>query len=315
MKKLRSICIAIATMLMTVFALSGCMIVNGQKMKNVKGTYKLTQYSYRRAYDSDKTPPNTINYIEDYGYEVYLVVTGGTDGYYVHKDNNTPAYCVKVQLSYEYNTEDSSLVDYVYYRTSSTAETSKLAVTRDSFNYSVPSITLFGRVTEEVSKSWKKVDKATDLSYVKSQLPNIREYDWGERDVEGVYSAYGPYWENNAGVVEGAPENPYVYCFTEIDTVAKLARIVYLRQEENSQEERETKVITLVNGWDEIKIGDETWTRVMGWNDRYAVIRPAEGAQDGSTVKYEFSMVRADIGDEVLAELIAEILPSPEITE
>ncbi len=316
MKKLRRICIAIATILMSVFALSSCMLVQSQKMENVKGTYKLTSYTYRPAYDSGKTPPNTINYVQDRGYERYLVVTGSSEGYFVHKDNDTPAYSMKVQISYEYDTEDTSLISYVYYKESASAEASKLAVTRDSFNYSVPSITLFGRVTSETSISWKKVDKATDLSYVKTQLPDVREYDFGEKEVEGVYSAYGPYWENNASAAQENPVNPYVYYFTEIDAFTKQARIVYLKTEEGSVEVREEpKPITLVNGWDEIQIGDETWTRVVGWNDRYAVIRPAEGAQDGSTVKYEFSMVRADIGDEVLAELIAESLPTPEVTE
>ena len=130
-----------------------------------------------------------------------------------------------------------------------------------------------------------------------------------EKDVEGVYSAYGPYWENNVSNAQEQPVNPYVYYLTEIDPIEKSARIVYLRKEEGSTEQSETKTITLVNGWNEIKVGDETWVRPSGWTERYEVIRPAEDLTDGSTVRYEISRVRAEIGDDVLAEVITEKYP------
>ena len=311
MKKLRRICIAIATILMSVFALSSCMVIQAQKMDKVKGTYVLTSYTRTNG----KTN-KTTDYITD-GYESYLVVTGSSQGYFVHKDNQTEAYSRKVFFTYTYDEEQTSKVARVRYSFVNGGTGDDMGVTAGGLNYSKPRIYLSDLVNSDgYSISWKKVDNATDLSYVKSQVGELREYDLGDYEVEGIYSAYGPYWENNASNATENPVNPYVYYFAEFDAVAKQVRIVYLRKEEGSVEVREEpKPITLVNGWDEIQVGEETWVRPAGWSERYDVIRSAEGAEDGSTVKYDFSKVSSQIGDDALAGLIAEKLPAPEVTE
>ena len=87
-------------------------------MKSVKGTYKLTNYTYTPQYErKEGYTPTTIDYIADRGYEVYLVVTGESEGYYVHKDNEVEAYSTKVSLTYEYDQDDSSKVSRVQYKT------------------------------------------------------------------------------------------------------------------------------------------------------------------------------------------------------
>ena len=197
MKKIKLASIALS-LLLGITAFSSCMVINSQKMKNVKGTYQLTNYTYTPKHERKANyTPNTIDYIADRGYEVYLVITGENKGYYVHKDNETEAYSTVVDLSYEYDTEDSSKVSYVQYRTSvetvSGAEWNRFGVTKDALNYSLPAFDYTELFTkrpmrsESISKSWKKVDKATDLSYVKKQLGEIKEYgyeDFALKDAE-----------------------------------------------------------------------------------------------------------------------------------
>ena len=306
MKKLKGLCVMLATALITIFGLVGCTMVQAQTMEQVKGTYELTSYTR-----TDGKTNKTTNYIEQYGYERYLVVTGSNQGYLVHKDNDTPAYSRKIFLTYTYDQEQTSKIAHLSYTLVSGSNGDDMGVTAGGLNYSKPRIYFSDLVNSDgYSYSWKKVDDATDLTYVKTKFESVREYDWGEYEVEGVYSAYGPYWENNASGVEVMPVNPYVYYLIELDPVAKQVRIAYLKTEEGSVEVREEpKPITLVNGWDEIQVGDETWVRPSGWTERYDVIRPVEGAEDGSTVRYELSRVRAGIGDAVLEEVITEKHP------
>ena len=72
--------------LLVVFT-SGCYMINAQKMRKVKGTYELTGYSITNGY-TDKT----TDYIATYGYKVYLIVTGNSQGYCVFSDNDTEPY-------------------------------------------------------------------------------------------------------------------------------------------------------------------------------------------------------------------------------
>ena len=105
----------IAALMLT---LAGCYTISGQKMKNVRGTYKLTSYTYTPTYErKEGYTPRTYNYLEDeeYQYEDYLIITGTGMGYYVHKEAGSAAYVKEVTLSYEYDEEDSSKVEYVIF--------------------------------------------------------------------------------------------------------------------------------------------------------------------------------------------------------
>ena len=76
-------------------SLCSCYTISAQKLDNVKGTYKLTHYTYTPSYErKDGYTPTHRNYITDekYLYEDYLIVTGSNTGYYVHKAKDTEAY-------------------------------------------------------------------------------------------------------------------------------------------------------------------------------------------------------------------------------
>ena len=170
-------------------------------MKAVKGTYKLTTYSYTPQHErrSGYTAP-TYDYVngEKYMYEDYLVVTGTGTGYYIHKDASGDAYVKEITLSYEYDSEDSSKVNYVTYNDSVSVNSDeggrhRLGVTKDGFNYYKAAfdytelITKRQMRTESISVHWEKVSRATDLTYVSEQLGELKYYEYSAFARRGVY--------------------------------------------------------------------------------------------------------------------------------
>lgn len=149
---------------------TGCYFIQAQPMKNVKGTYELTSYTRTNG----KTNAVT-DYIETYGYKVYLVVTGSEQGYCVFSNNDTEPYYYTCSLSYTHNEDKSSYIDYVVYAYNGTSQ--KFGVTKDALNFSRPAIKWSETITSDgISVSWKRVSKKTDLSYVEEQLGTVAEY-------------------------------------------------------------------------------------------------------------------------------------------
>ena len=170
MKKLK-VLTPLLLVIAILFLSTSCYIVSGQKMKYVKGTYELTSYTRTNG----KTNAVT-DYMETIGYKAYLVVTGTGEGYYVFTNNTTAPTYRKVTLTYEYNTEDSSKVDYVIYRFQGEEE-QRLGVTRDSLTYSRIAIKLSENIySDGYYMGWKKVSKTLDLSYAEEQLGSLTEY-------------------------------------------------------------------------------------------------------------------------------------------
>lgn len=270
MKKLRKICMILATALIMVF-LAGCYVIQAQSMKNVKGTYQLTSYTYTPSYTYGRPKPATINYIEEKGYEVYLVVTGTGKGYYVHKDNETPAYSIEVDLTYEYAEEDSSKVEYVKYKTVLEKEyqtSNKFGVTRGSLNCSNPGGITLGikgtPVTAGYDKNWKKVSDATDLSYVEPKFPNLKKYTNEEWAMNVVFELSSTKNVTTQEWIQEA-DNPYEYYYIAIDPIEKQATTYYALKEDLIQW-KETKLITLVDGWNTIQIDGVEWSKMSGSN-------------------------------------------------
>ena len=178
MKKLKILAPILMVVMMLLLSV-GCYMVSGQKMKNVKGTYELTSYTRTNG----KTNAVT-NYMETAEYKAYLVVTGGSEGYYVYTNKDDAPNYRKVTLAYEYNQEDSSKVDYVIYRFTSSDE-QRLGVTKDNLNFSRPAIKLSETIySDGISMSWKKADDAVDLSYAEAQFGTLVEYSTLQENVE-----------------------------------------------------------------------------------------------------------------------------------
>ena len=176
MKKLKILSLALA-LLTFVATVTGCTFVQAQKMKNVKGTYLLTTRTNTHAVTGAVT-----DYVNDKGWQVYLVVTGTGTGYYVFKDNQTEQPWYKeVTLSYEYDEDNSSLVRQVHYKFLNDNNDYHFGVTKDALNYSKPPVKITDKWhTPGESWTWKKESDAIDLSYAREKLGEIVPYQTNE---------------------------------------------------------------------------------------------------------------------------------------
>ena len=82
MKKIISVILLSALLVLSLFNLSGCYNVRSGKMKRVQGTYELTGYST----DKDE--------IEARGIKLYVVIRSDGTGYYAYEDKDTDRYFV-----------------------------------------------------------------------------------------------------------------------------------------------------------------------------------------------------------------------------
>ena len=283
-------------------------------MKNVKGTYQLTRYTYTPSYErKEGYTPKTIDYIEDKGYEVYLVVTGTGEGYYVHKDNDTPAYCLNVSMAYEYSQDDSSKVDYVKYQTSlSNGSWNSFAVTKDALNYSLPAFdytqlfTVKKMRSEAVDKDWKKISAATDLTYVKTKFTDLKEYTDEEWALNVVFELSSV---KNVTANEWV-EDVYQYYYIAIEPIEKVATTYYALKEDLVQKE-ETSEITLVDGWNKIEINGIEWTKE---ENSYTYKRTFTEGEGDEAVTYEVNLWQAqrEWTESSIAEMIQNRMPIEE---
>lgn len=312
MKKLKYL---ITTLLIMAFAVTsfGCYAISAQKMDKVKGTYKLTSYTYTPSYERrEGYTPKTYDYIsgENYLYEDYLVVTGAGTGYYVHKDVNNSAYSKEVTLSYIYNSEDSSKVEYVIWNDAlsgnSDSDGHKLGVAKDRLNFSLPAFDytqLFTKKnmrSEDLYVNWQKVDRATDLSYVKEQLNGIKEYSYEAYGVRGIYE-----WEITTDIeTSQAVDNQYQYYFIVVDTANGVtnAKISYALKETPMVRVNETVTLTHTAGdWSSMTIGDIVWSIDSNWGTYYY------SEVDG--MRRQITNRSSDISNARLSELIEGKMP------
>ena len=308
--KILSVAVVLAVLASSVF---GCYFIKGQPMSKVKGTYKLTHYSYTREYERrEGYTPRTYNYVEDEDclYQDYLVVTGTGTGYYVHKAVGIPAYSKEVNLSYEYNQEDSSKVDYVIHNdaisVNSTSGVHRIGVNGNILNYQKQAFDytqLFTNKpmrTEDLSIRWEKVSDATDLSYAVEQLGQLKTYDYKAFGVRGIYELnLMTYVEG-----EGYPENPYQYYFCVVDTakgVSTVKTYYALKETPTEQVVNEVAFANLSGDWASVKVGDNTWNIETLWQNYYIL------EKDG--VRYEAGRVMNDITDADLQYMISCRLP------
>ncbi len=311
-KHLLALILIVSVLLTTV----GCYFVQGQKMNTVKGTYKLTHYSYTPSYErKDGYTPKTRNYItgEEYLYEDYLIITGTSTGYYVHKAVGVEPYVKEITLSYEYDPEDGSKVEYVIYNDAISVNESsgiyKLGVTKNNLNYTKSAFDYTELFTkrpmrsEAISVGWTKVDKAIDLSYVADQIGTFKKYDYKAFGIKGIYELSAP-TEIETGNV---PESEYQYYFYAVDTAEnKITATVYYALKESPTEQVKHSV-TISKGaddWSLISVDGKVWTLDPSWGNSYYF------ESDG--LKYFLSHVSYDLSDKVLASLVESKVPTQE---
>lgn len=264
--------VALAVILCFLFTAVGCYFISSQKMRNLKGTYKLSHYTYTPSYERrEGYTPRTYDYIadEEYLYEDYLIITGSVSGYYVHKQAGEEPYVKEVTLKYEYDSEDSSKVSYVVFNDAITVNSdsgfNRMGVSKNGLNYSKTAIDYTELFTkrpmrsESLSIRWEKVSRDTDLGYVEEQLGSLRKYDYRGFAVRGIYKLDDGY-DANAGVFL---DTPYHYYYYVIDTAeGELSATAYYAMKE-TPEVRETRTVSIerdAEDWSLITVDGRQWT-------------------------------------------------------
>lgn len=309
-KRLFTVILSVALML----TLVGCYTISGQKMKTVQGTYKLTQYTYTPQYErKEGYTPRTFNYIddEDYQYEDYLIITGTNMGYYVHKQVNAPAYVKEVTLSYEYDTDNSSKVEYVIFNDALTVNENsgfnKMGVTKDSLNYTKNAIDYTQLITkkpmrtEALTVRWTKVSRDTDLKYVDKQFGQMKKYDYKAFGARGIYQRNDP-WDIETGVVQDTPYQYFYYIIDTAENGLKATAYYALKESPNEQVVRQYSLSRDVEDWSQFSIDGVTWMLEQPWNSKYY--------NDTDGLRTTISCVSNDISDARLQEVISLYIPT-----
>ena len=266
MKNTRKIISALLIVALLAVSLSGCYIVSGQKMRNVKGPYKLTTYTYTPQHERKSNyTALSYDYVNDerYKYEDYLIVTGTGTGYYVHTEAGGDNYIKEITLSYEYDSEDTSKVNYVTYNDSLSVNSDeggrhRLGVSKDGFNYYKAAFDyteLFTKRemrTESLSVHWEKVSRATDLSYVNELFGNLPYYEYSAFSYRGIYEITNVYATSS--------NSDYLYFFCKLDTAKdSLRATLYYQKKDSEKVVAAVEVVRSADGWDTLTVDGVTW--------------------------------------------------------
>lgn len=229
-----SVALAIVLVCSAIFA-TGCYIIRGVKMKNLVGTYELTNYTAK------------TNLLESREIKLYLVINNSGKSYYVFKDNDTELYAAEMHVSFTANTEDSSKYDYVkctFYDN----YTIDFGINGDILNYSkiVWKPLQWGKPLEQdytISVSLKKVSKNTDLSYAAETLgAELTAMPFGWAQKSAVYTleniSMDGWFLSREEIAEIGMEQP-VYAYVRLDTFNNKATCYYMMASEEEQKEIE----------------------------------------------------------------------------
>ncbi len=295
-------------------SLFSCYVVSGQKMDKVKGTYKLSSYSYTPSYErKNGYTAKSRNYVtdEEYLYEDYLVITGSNTGYYVHKAVNTEAYSKVVTLRYEYSQENSSEVEYVIFNdalsVNSSTGTNKLGVSKNRLNYSKPAFDYTELFTdrqmrsEDISVSWEKVDGATDLSYVQTKLGNLNTYSYEGFGARGIYELTSVMNLETSELIQ----TDYQYFFYVIDTAENASSATVYYATTDSPTTPLTRTVTITQGsssWESFTMDGSVWSN----DPLYSVYYCTQVGNDKITI----TCVSSDISESTVQYYIENRLPT-----
>lgn len=188
------------------------------KKEDVVGTYKLVTDT-RTEYQQE-----TVDNIEKYGREAYLVVTGKDYGYYVYKDNSTPVFAREVKLEYFYN--DEGKVSSISFLTGEGDKTKSFNVNAQKKVSLISRWPSASKLIDAYDIQYDKADKATDLSYIKKVYDDLPIFGYDLYDYNALFYAE---------ITNGLQENysKYIYKYYNIDSSKCKATLYYaLRSDE-----------------------------------------------------------------------------------
>ena len=197
-----------------IFVLSlsvGLVACTPAKIDDIVGTYRLVTDT-TTAYEQD-----TVDNIQTYEKDVYLVLTGSEKGYYVYKDKDTPVFAREVKLEYYKNENDK--VTSITFRIDENTQRS-LLVNANKDVMLVSRWTAATKINDAYDIEYKKISNDVDLSAVKKVYGDLTVFGYNLYRYDGLYSA-----ELYNGLQKNFSE--YIYKYYSIDSAACKATLYY----------------------------------------------------------------------------------------
>lgn len=245
-KRILSFTLVLILILSVVATFSGCYVVKSGKLSQIAGTYQLTGYSGK------------TNYIEDRGITLYIVIKEDGTGYYAYKSNTTEPHIAELRCSFTSDPENPGTYSYVELSFGNGAEPCKLAVNAPAWDVGtnlnsqtvVWKPVVWGEPVEvdyHLSVSFKRVDRATDLSYINRNFGTYSPLPYGTLRFDGVYQLDSVEFTSPDGETN---ESPYVYAYLKLDIVGGTAKTWFMMKnnEMATEENHRLEVINGANG-------------------------------------------------------------------
>lgn len=208
-KKILSSISAIVLLLLSATSLTACN--SPAKMEKIVGTYELVTDTITK-YEQE-----SIDRIETYQKEAYLVLTGEESGFYAYKDKDTSPYAIEIKIEYFKN--DNDQVSSIRYVTGSGEKPNSLNVDAKDDVALVSRWPSANKLMDAYEIKYKKISDSVNLSEVKNAFGNLPVFAYGLFAYNCLYSAeignqLGNYSE-------------YIYKFIDLDSANQKATIYY----------------------------------------------------------------------------------------
>ncbi len=250
----RKILLVALLVLATAIIASVLVACNPAEMEKIVGTYKLV---------TDKTTEyqqDTVDNIEKYGKEAYIVLTGNDYGYYVYKDNDMAAFARKVKLEYAVN--DENKVTSITYVLGEGQKPNVLNVNAQKKVSLVYRWTAATKLTDARDIQYDRISDKTDLTSVKDALGEIPVFDY---DVYQYHSMFC------AELTNGLQKNysDYIYKYYDVNTASCTATLYYSLKSNETPVVVQNLAVTFgknaeTNKPTSMTIGEDTFTFEIG---------------------------------------------------
>lgn len=217
--KNKAIIYLIAVCILLVSLSASLVACNPAKIEKVVGTYQLV-LDTRTKYEQE-----TVDNIEAYGREAYLVVTGDDYGYYVYKDDDTPAFARKVKL--EYSENDKNEITSVSFILGEGERSNSFFVDSNKETMLISRWRAATKLTDAYDIEYKKISKATDLSVVQKLYNDMPVFDYDLYQFNGMF-----YTEIDNGLQKNFSE--YIYKYYLVDSATCKATLYYALKQDKT---------------------------------------------------------------------------------
>ena len=216
--------------------LSGCYIIQSGKMDWIEGIYELTSYSGK------------TNYMENRGMKIIMVIRRDGTGWYGYQSNTVDPYITELRCRFTQDTEDPGKYSYVEidFAGDGTYEKFGIQASRTSSTLSssepVWHSNPFDGIDYYITSSFKRIGKSTDIEKLKELFGDHPMMPRGSMKFDGTYEGFGLVTTENSPYGVSAPEDPFVYCYADVDFVTGAGKIWYMLKSDEQAQTKEFNV-------------------------------------------------------------------------